>query len=140
MGQASLEPEVRIDARMLREAMAEFIEFAGTGGAALVFSIGYNYGKRVAERELSEGPVKLRDVLRVVRSWSKVSVKVEQGGEVLVVGSDDPFTVGFVSGCVSRVAEDLRVHYENSRALIALKLKEGTADRSKIFSLLSILT
>ena len=136
MGQASLEPEVRIDARILREAMVEFIEFAGTGGAALVFSIGYNYGKRVAERELSESSVKLRDVLRVVRSWSKVSVKIKQGGEVLVVGSDDPFTVGFVSGCVSRVAEDLRVHYENSRALIALKLKEGAVGRSKIFSFL----
>lgn len=135
--QVSMEPEVKMDTRILKEAMAEFIEFAGTGGFVLIFSIGYNYGKLVINKELPNDTLGVREVLQVVRKWSKVSVKTSRDGELLIVGSKDPFTVGFVCGCFSKVAEDFRVDYEDNRALVYLTLKEGVLRRSKVFSIFS---
>jgi len=133
----SMKPEVRIDVYFLKEAMAKFIEFAGTGGFVLIFSIGYNYGKLVINRELPKGVLKVKEILRVVKKWSTVGIKASHNGEVLIVESKDPFTVGFICGCFSKIAEDFKVDYEDSRALVHLTLKKEVLRKPRPFSIFS---
>jgi len=135
--QISMEPEVRIDIHFLKAAMAEFIEFAGTGGFVLIFSIGYNYGKLVINKELPDKVLKIREILDVIKKWSKVYIKIAKSGKVLIVKSKDPFTVGFICGCLSKVAENFKVDYEDNKALVHLSLKEEVMRKTKTFSIFS---
>lgn len=134
--QVSIEPKVKIEAHILKEAMAEFIEFAGTGGFVLIFSLGYNYGKLIVNKELNE-VLRIEEILNIIKKWSKVYIKTAEGGRILIVKSKDPFTVGFICGCFSKVAEDFKVDYEDNRALVYLSLKEEVARKSKAFSIFS---
>jgi len=135
--QVNIEPEVKIDVCLLKAAMAEFVEFAGTGGFVLIFSIGYNYGKLIVNKELPDRVLEVKEILDVIKKWSRVYIKTIKGGKVLMVKSKDPFTVGFICGCLYKIVNDFKIDYEDNRALVHLSLKEEVVKRSKTFSIFS---
>jgi len=108
--------DIIIRPRLIREAIKLLVKNCGAGGFALAFSLGYEYGRLVTKHDIRD--YDLEKVIKTVRNYVGIDLKLRENGKVIYVKGKDPFINGFLCGIFSLVYRKFTIRYIEDHTII----------------------
>lgn len=118
--------EVKLNMKVLKFAFKEFLDVTGPSGFATIFMLGYHYGKLVINDNIKKDNYSTSDVISFIKEWTNSRIKIRlRSNDIVIVCSKNPFTIGFICGCFSKISKDFKVYYKDDSTLIRLVLEKS---------------
>ncbi len=106
-----------IDPILIKRAMDKLIQETGTGGFVLVFGLGFEYGRIIADMRIKNSN-NVSEGINILKEYLNVEFKYKRFSHTVYVKAKDPLVNGFICGVLTKFYRGYKIEYLDNETII----------------------